>query len=241
MRGPVAVNDHKPSRRDAVVQSLQDGLNLLRILGVQPEEGEGANRRLGERARRRSLQEHHEVLEQAETGKALPHGVEIPRESKAARVGRSVALKLIGDPYPARRHLVGLEKAGHEDGGAASPGSCLDEIALDRLVADHLQTALQVVEANATQPCIRDSIRRAPLTLSLFRERASSAFPAPQSQRTGHVAVRIAKLAEVDIVPGLDALQKVIDAQFVLEVVLVEQRVSEEVEVPANRSFGAIA
>ena len=158
---PVAVDDDEPAVGKAVVRCVEQGRGLLWLLRIHAEQGDLADRGLGERARGRPLEERHAVVEQAETGEALPHAVEVTCEPNGPRSVGSVARELVGDPDPARRHLVGLEKAGHEDRGAASPGSRLNEIALDRLVADHLQTALQVVESKAAQHRRRRTRRRA--------------------------------------------------------------------------------
>ena len=125
-----------------------------------------------------------------------------------------------------------LEKSAHEDRSAAPTGARVQEVAPDVLLADRLKAGLNVIEAKPPKSRVCEPVRASgglarwkltgpPLLLTL-------------AQHSGHVADRVREPAVVDLRAGADALQKVLDAQLVLEIVLVEQGVAQEVEVAAR-------
>ena len=79
--------------------------------------------------------------------------------------------KAIDDPYPALVHLVGLEKAAHEDRGAAAGGAGLHEVTRYLVIVNHVEASLEVREA--------EGIAGLPLA-EVFRE-----FPVALLERLG--------------------------------------------------------
>src|SRR5919202_3120731 len=71
-------------------------------------------------------------------------------------------------------------------------------------------------------------------------ELADLSFPSTPLERACHMADRICKLVEVDRLAAANALQKVLDPELVLQIVLVEQGTAEQVEVPSDRPTGPI-
>ena len=219
---PVGVHHDKASGDDPVVERLEHRAHLLRVARPDSEQGHVVKRCLGERARRRSFEEADAIVEQIEAGERLAYGVEVCRPGE-----------VVGDPDARLGELVGVEKAAHEDCGATAARADVHEIALDRLLADEIQARPEMIEAHAAERRIREPVRTGSAR-GIGRKLTGLALLLEPLQRTHHVASRVRQLISVDRLSGAEALEQVLNAQLVLEVVLVEQGVPEQVEITAR-------
>ena len=183
------------------------------------------------------LEEADAFVEEIEAGEAVAHEVQIgaePGDTRTGQGGRVVGFgrgpESVGDPHSSVRELVAVEVGAHEDGAASAAGSALGEVAGYRLAAHHVETLLEVVEARTTHRGVGEERARGVRVGS----RRAATVTLEQPIRGRVVAHRVAELRRVRRTPLDQAFGEVSHANLVLEVVLVEQRGLDRLEVPAD-------
>jgi hypothetical protein len=135
---------------------------------------------------------------------------------------------------------VSLEKTAHEDRAAAAAGANIHEVAPDLLSADRFETSRQVIEANAAKLGVGKRLPSASRADLSTRQLAGMPLILELAERPGHVSDRVCQLLDVWGSSSIDVLKKVLDAQLVLQVVLVQERVTEQIEIAASRPRSAV-
>ena len=235
IRVAVVVDHHEPSGRDPFVGGVEHRPDLVGVVAVDAKQRQRPGPRVGQCFRGRSLEECHTLVEQIEVREHVPHRVQVGWERPAA-VGAGVAasVEAIGQPDPGAGQLVGLQEAAHEDRGAPAADAAVHEVAGDAVLANGVEDVLQVVQAPAAEAGVGKrfgSARRVGVTRWML---AAQPFEAQPAERHRHVAGRVCEHAGVGGLAGADTLHEVFDPQLVFDVVLVEQRPLQEVEVAAG-------
>ena len=133
-------------------------------------------------------------------------------------------------PRPCGRRARSVEVGAHEDRAAAAPDAARREVARDPLGADRVQALARGGRAR----CARSSC-----TGRAAGRRASAPGARSAARRCSRLESRVAHIrgsrsfSGSGLVPRRGALAQVLEPDLVLEVVLVEQRPLDDVQVPA--------
>ena len=134
----------------------------------------------------------------------------------------------VHDPDRGLGHEVRLEVAPQEDGAATPPGAALHQVAGDVPGADQVERLFQVVDADPAHGRPREVghelVGLVAQATGVAQGGEDLGVAAQQPERIGDLDGRRAR-------PLLEVADQLLDAQLVLDVVLVEQRALEQVQV----------
>ena len=240
IRVAVVVDDDESPDRQAVVQNFECCVRRGVGARVDPQEGDLLDRRVRQRGRDLTLQEAHAIVEEVEARERVSDDVQIGplvHVAPGRALGRSRCLRprepaeRIGHPDDLGGDLVRGKVTAHEDRAATTPGSALDEVAGHVLAANDFEARLEML-----QPVMPHRRGREPrLRAGSRRTGASSNLELPREPE--QEPLRVVQLCRLRSLAAFGAPAQVLETHLVLEVVLVEQRTLEEVEVAVRGRF----
>ena len=142
--------------------------------------------------------------------------------------------EVVGDPHSPGLDAEGLEERAHEDRRAATPGAACSKVSGDALEVDPLEAFLEMVQPGA--PNRRIGIEGALANRPHGEPDATLLLQPLQVIRKPHP--RIAELERVGPFAASRAAVQVVQPDLVLEVVLVQQRRLDHIEVALGGAFG---
>ena len=232
-------NDETAGAHAVVEEPERDG-DLVAREPPDPHQRELFDGRFRKRRVERTLEEVDPVVEETEPCESVAHEIQVGSERRHAtlreyrsleRLGRRA--ESVGHPDRAVGELPRIEVSPQEDRSAATARAALGEVAGDRLRAHDVQAAFEMVERTAAHRGVRQEGPRGGVVGTVGARTLAHEL----AERPLVVACGIAQLLRRERPAGDDVVGEVLQPELVIEVVLVEQRALQEVEVTVHRAL----